>query len=121
MKPEELKKLVVTLRERSASYEEMNNEMKKVVNEAKSLKSLIGEPDAETQRSRLISAGIALIALPEPTITDIAGTILIAAGLIKDRIIKNRMKQLSIVDVYRTFQGTIKELNDIRQELHTLR
>jgi len=115
MSPEELKNLVVTLRELSASYEEMGNAMKGVVNETKFLKRLIGESNPEAQRSWLIAAGIALIALPDPTITDLIGTIMVAAGLIK-----SRMRRLSIVDVYKAFQGTVKELNEIRRELHTI-
>ncbi|MEM2936147.1 MAG: hypothetical protein QW231_03105 [Candidatus Bathyarchaeia archaeon] len=115
MRPEELKNLVVALRELSASYKEMGDAMKGVVNETKFLKRLIGETNPENQRSWLIAAGIALIAFPDPTITDLIGTIMVVAGLIK-----NRMKQLSILDVYKAFQGTIKEINEITQELHTL-
>jgi len=114
MRPEELKELVVTLRELSASYGEMGNAMKGVVNETKFLKRLIGNPNPEAQRSWLIAAGIALIAFPDPTITDLIGTIMVATG-----IIKSRMKKLSIVDAYKAFQGTVKELNEIRWELHT--
>jgi len=115
MRPEELKNLVITLRELNASYREMGNAMKGVVNETKFLKRLIGDPNPEAQRSWLIAAGLALIAFPDPTISDLIGAILVAAGLMK-----NRMKQLSILDVYKAFQGTVKELNEIRWELHTL-
>ncbi len=115
MGPEETKKLFVTLRELSASYEEMGNAMKGVVNEANFLKRLIGESSPEARRSWLIAAGIALIALPDPTITDLIGTIMVATGLIK-----SRMKQLSMIDVCKAFQGTVKELNEIRRELRTL-
>jgi len=115
MRPEELKELVVTLRELSASYKETGNLMKGIINETKFLKRLIGEPNPEARRSWLIAAGIALIAFPDPTISDLLGAILVAAGLAK-----SRMKQLSILDAYKAFQGTVKELNEIRWELHTL-
>jgi len=115
MRPEELKELIVTLRELNASYKEMGNAMKGVVNETKFLKRLIGDPNPEAQRSWLIAAGIALIAFPDPTISDLIGAILVAAGLAK-----SRMKQPSIVDAYKAFHGTVRELNEIRWEFHTL-
>jgi len=109
-----LKNLIVTLRELSASYKEMGKSMKGVVNETKFLKRLIGDSNPEAQRSWLIAAGIALIAFPDPTISDLVGAIMVVAGLAK-----SRMKQPSIVDAYKAFQGTVKELNEIRWELHT--
>jgi len=111
MGPKELKELVVMLRELSASYEEMGNTMKGVVNETKFLKRLIGEPDPRAQHSRLIAAGIALIAFPDPTITDFIGAILVAAGLIK-----NRMGQITVVDVRREFQEAIGKVENITRE-----
>jgi len=112
MGPKELKDLVAMLRELSASYEEMGNAMRGVVNETRFLKRSIGEPDPRAQHSWLIAAGMALIAFPDPTITDFIGAILVAAGLIK-----NRMRQITVVDVRREFQEAIEKVENITREL----
>jgi len=62
----------------------------------------------------LIQLGIALIAFPDPTISDVAGAALIAAGLIQ---LKMRNSALHVEDVYKTFPKVVKELSAIKQGL----
>jgi len=88
--------------------------LNETVGTVKPLKSLIGEPDVETgvKGSRLIAAGIALIAFPDPTITDLAGVTMVTAGLIK-----NKMTQTTAADGYREFRDAIERIRSISQEL----
>jgi hypothetical protein len=57
--------------------------------------------------SFLIKAGIALIAFPDPTITDILGSALVAVGVVQ---LKMKRSTLHVEDVFRTFPKVIKEL-----------
>jgi len=57
--------------------------------------------------SFLIKAGLALIAFPDPTITDILGSALVAAGIVQ---LKMKHSTLHLEDVYKTFPKVIKEL-----------
>jgi len=106
------KELANTLRESTMSYKEFSNMLSGVVNTVKPLKRLIGEPNVEAKSSRLIAAGMALIAFPDPTITDLIGTTLVAAGLMK-----NRMQRTTVAYVYREFQKVTMKLKDLRQKL----
>lgn len=101
------RELAETLRELTLSYKEFGNALSGVAETAKPLKRLIGEPNAEARArgSRLIAAGVALIAFPDPTITDVIGAALVAAGLIK-----NRMRQATVADVYKEFRKVYKEI-----------
>jgi len=58
--------------------------------------------------SFLIKAGLALIAFPDPTISDVVGSALIAAGVIQ---LKLKNSTLSIEDIYKTLPKVIKELS----------
>jgi len=59
------------------------------------------------KNSFLIKAGLALIAFPDPTITDILGSALVAAGVVQ---LKVKGSALYVEDVYKTFPKVIKEL-----------
>lgn len=62
--------------------------------------------------SILVKAGLALIAFPDPTISDILGAGLVAAGLIHMKI-KN--SSLYVEDVYKTFPNLLRELSSLKQ------
>jgi len=108
----ELKETIAALRELRTSRKEFGRALKEVSGEAKRLKHLIGDPDGKDQGSKLIAAGIALIAFPDPTITDLIGGAIVAAGLIK-----NRMKQATVVDVYKEFHEAFKKIEKTRREI----
>jgi len=114
MRPGELRELAATIRELSRSYEEFGNVLSGVVDTLRPLKRIIGDPnvEAKAEGSRMIAAGIALIAFPDPTITDLIGVGLVAAGLLE-----NKMRQITVVDTYREFQEVIGRVGDISREL----
>ncbi len=60
----------------------------------------------------LIKAGLALIAFPDPTISDVIGSAMVAAGLIQ---LKMKNSALHVEDVYKTFPKVVKELGAIKQ------
>ena len=62
------------------------------------------------KHSWLIKAGVALIAFPDPTISDVIGSAMIAAGLVQEGI---RRRSLHAEDVAKTFQRTMQELRGL--------
>ena len=62
----------------------------------------------------LIKAGLALIAFPDPTISDVVGSAMVAAGLIQ---MKMRNSALHVDDVYKTFPRVVKELAAIKSHV----
>jgi hypothetical protein len=112
--PEELKALVVALRELGLSYEETVKLMRSVTKDAKTLRSLWGKPGAAKRKgSGLIKLGVSLIAFPIPTIgiKKSLGATLIAAGLLRQR-----MDHLNVADVYSTFKDVNREVRRLRQK-----
>ena len=55
----------------------------------------------------LIKLGLALIVFPEPVISDVLGSLLIAAGTVQEGI---RRRALHIEDIPKTFQSVMREL-----------
>lgn len=114
MRREELEATVVALRELGLSYEEAVRLMGGIVSDGRSLRSLWGKPGVRGRKgSGLIKVGVSLIAFPIPTvgIKKSLGAMLIAAGLIRQR-----MKHLHIADVYGAFQDVNQELQKLRQK-----
>ncbi len=112
MKPDDLKAVVTCFRELGVSYEDFVTALRDSVNDVKPLKRLIGNPYASSLDSWLLRAGIALIVFPDPTVSDVIGFILVAAGLVK-----KGMKQLTVADILIEFRDTTKSLESVRQEL----
>lgn len=111
MKPKELKDLAEALRESAANRIEtahiLYSSTGELTRELRSTRKLW----REGSNSTLIKAGLALIALPDPTITDIIGSAMVAAGLIQ---LKTKNSALHVEDVYKTFPQVLKELSSLR-------
>jgi hypothetical protein len=110
MKTEDAKALADALKELNESYGELLQTMKETTREAKTAKNLW----RKGKSSRLIKIGLALIAFPDPTISDIIGSALVAAGMVQEGI---RRRTIYVEDVYKTFQNTLKEVWNIRESL----
>ncbi|MGQ9530263.1 MAG: hypothetical protein ACUVTC_02375 [Candidatus Bathycorpusculaceae bacterium] len=110
MKTEDVKALTDSLKELNESYEELLQAMKETAKEAKAAKNLW----RKGKSSKLIKVGLALIAFPDPTISDILGSALVAAGIVQEGI---RRRTIYIEDVYKTFQNTLKEVWNTRESL----
>ena len=108
MKTEDVKNIAEVLRELGLSYEETIDAMKGVTNELRSAGRLWRKGD----KSKLIMFGLALIAFPDPTISDVIGAILVSAGVIQSKM---KRSTLHIEDVYNTFSKVIRELQTIKQ------
>ncbi len=112
LNPEDLEKTVTALRELGLNYDEVVKLMSGVTKDVESLRVIWGKPSAGGRKgSSLVKLGVSLIAFPVPTIgiKKSLGTMLIAAGLVQERI-----KHIHAADVYSTFQEVNKELQKFR-------
>lgn len=66
------------------------------------------------KHSVLIKAGLALIAFPDPTVSDVVGGALVAVGLVQEGI---RRRALHVDDLAKTFQKTMRELQNLRSSV----
>jgi len=108
---EELSDVVGVVRELGLCYEETLGAMNGFAKELKFTKRLWREGN----ESRLLKIGLTLIAFPTPVpFDDIAGLILLSAGLIQTKM---RNSALYADDICRSFPRIINELNAIRQDL----
>jgi hypothetical protein len=110
VKPEELKNVAVMLRELGLSYEETLDAMRGVAKDS----HFVGRLWREGNKGRLVKIGLALIAFPDPIVTDVIGAILVSAGVIQAKI---KRSTLHVEDVYKTFPKLIKELQISKREL----
>ena len=106
---EDAKEIASSFREQSKSYQEFGKTLKQATNETKDLKPLIGKRgEAKLEDSLLIKAGLALVLFPDPTISDIVGYSMIAAGYLKNRSKRNMAASV------------IVELNSVMKDLQEL-
>jgi len=110
MRKEELETVIAALHELGLNREEAEKVISEAIRESHSVENLSKKKD----NSLLIKVGLLLIAFPDPTISDLAGTLLISAGLVQKRL---KRQTLYMEDVPATFQGVIKSLQAARREL----
>jgi len=103
LKPDEAKALATALSELNESDADFLQSLSGTVREVKASKKLWNNGS----KPWLIRLGVALIVFPEPVISDVLGSLLIAAGTIQEGI---RRRALHIEDIPKTFQSVMKEL-----------
>lgn len=65
-------------------------------------------------KSTLIKVGLALIAFPDPTISDVVGGLLVAAGTVQAGM---RRRSIYMEDVYKTFNETFREVRSMKEHV----
>ncbi|MGC8997973.1 MAG: hypothetical protein ACP5JW_01010 [Candidatus Bathyarchaeia archaeon] len=103
MKPDEAKALATALNELSESHADFLQSLSGTVREVKASKRLWNNGN----KPWLVKLGLALIVFPEPFLSDVLGSLLIAAGTVQEGI---RRRTLHIEDVPKTFQSVMREL-----------
>jgi hypothetical protein len=110
MKLDETRKTAKTLAEMSESCAEATHSIKDMTREVRATKKLWQEGN----KSTLIKVGVALIALPDPTVSDVVGSALVAAGMIQAGI---QRRTMHVGDVAKTFQTTMRELRNTKLDI----
>jgi len=110
VKREEAKTVATVTSELSESYVDLLQAISETTREARTTKKLWRTGN----NSMLIKVGLALIAFPDPTISDIVGSLLVAAGTVQSGI---RRRTLYVDDLFKTFHTTIKELQEAKRHV----
>jgi len=114
MNKEEAKDVVEILKQYSQSRNQTANTASTAVHGFKNELHSTQKLWKQGNKSFLIKAGLAMIAFPDPTISDVIGSAMVAAGLIQ---LKMRNSALHVDDVYKTFPKVVKELGSIKGNL----
>jgi len=107
----DLKALSEVLRELNESYLDFASSVTGTVREMKNTKKLWHDG----QKPWLIKLGLALIIFPEPAISDILGSLLIAVGSVQEGL---RRRALHLEDVPKTFKNVLREVQAARESMH---
>lgn len=110
MRNNEAKTMVDALNELSEDYADLIQTIKGTTGQVKATKRLWRTGN----KSWLIKAGLALIAFPDPTISDVVGSAMVAAGVVQEGI---KRRTLYVDDAYKTFQKTMKEIRSVKDTL----
>lgn len=113
MKKEEMKNITNLIHELKTDYKEtakILNDNVKGISQSIDLKQLFKAKN----KPMLIKIGLALIAFPDPTISDILGSAFLAAGLLQAKI---KSSALYVEDVYKTFPEIMKNIEETRRQV----
>jgi hypothetical protein len=110
MKTDGKKTAAKALNELGGSYVDFLHSLEETVKEVKATKKLF----KNGEKPWLIKLGLALIFLPDPTITDIIGSILVAAGTVQEGI---RRRALHVEDIPKTFKSVMRELQAAEESI----
>lgn len=110
MKTDEVKTLAQALKELNESYGDIIVTMTDTTREMKTAKKLWRSGN----RSTLIKVGLALIAFPDPTISDVVGAALVATGTVQMGL---RRRTLYVDDISKKFRETLKDVWTVRHSI----
>lgn len=99
-----------TMNELSEGYRDLQATMKNMSTQVGATRKLWRSKN----KSMLIKVGLALIAFPDPTISDVVGGVLVAAGTVQEGI---RRQSLHMEDIPKSFQETLKVFQSTKENL----
>lgn len=108
MKTENVKALAVAVRKLNESYMGVLNALNGTAKEAREAKRLW----KSGKKPVLVQLGLALIAFPEPFVSDVVGTLLVTAGMVQEGI---RRRTLYVDGLPKAFQSLLKDLQATRE------
>ncbi|MEM2419840.1 MAG: hypothetical protein QXL38_02490 [Candidatus Bathyarchaeia archaeon] len=107
----DLKALSEALKELNESYNDFLHSMRDTVRDVKNAKKVWHDG----QKPWLIKLGLALIVFPEPVVSDVLGTLLIAAGTVQEGL---RRRALHVEDIPKTFKNVLRELQTVQESVN---
>jgi len=110
VKTDEAKALAKAVKEMSEDHVDMINSLSAAVSSTAAAKKLWKSEN----KSLLIKAGVALLVFPEPIVSDMLGTALIAAGAVQQGI---RRQSIYLDDLPKAFKSVMRSLNSSRELL----
>lgn len=116
---EQLRSLIRSSREIVEEYRGTRNVLDGLHQELNDVERMVGDDSKKKDLgSRLIKLGVALFIFPEPVISNITGTALIAAGMAVKGMNRNT---LTITDIHRELHQHINEINRLQKEMSSIR
>ncbi|MEM3577201.1 MAG: hypothetical protein QXX51_01930 [Candidatus Bathyarchaeia archaeon] len=103
MKLDEAKTVANAVNELTESYADLLQSLNGTVNTVKASKKLWNNGS----KPWLIKLGVALVVFPEPVVSDILGSLLIAVGTVQEGI---RRRAIHVEDIPKTFKNIMKEI-----------
>ena len=112
------KKLINATKEVGQANNELKEVMQGIPAELSSVKDLLGEDEnSATLGKKLVKVGTFLVvAIPEPFISDITGTVLIASGLVMNRFSRRN----SVKGFHDKFQKDLREIEALQRAFSSL-
>jgi len=107
----EAKKLAEDLKDINGTFKSVAGAINNVIGTARSVKRLIDSKNSNLG-SKLVTAGLACVAFPEPIFSDILGWSLVVAGAII-----NRSKRPTVFDIFREVERIESDLKRFNRDL----
>lgn len=107
MNPKEANNLASSVKEVTKDHVQMNADANQTINKTANSAGSINKLYRSGNKNYLIKAGMALLVFPEPVVSDILGTSLIAAGAIQEGI---RRQSIFLDDLPKAFKSAMRDL-----------
>ena len=103
------------LQRRALTYLEVCRRVEEAATATKTLKRYMGKESDRSSGSKLTELGVALIAFPEPMVSNALGAALVAVGLLK-----RKMSKIGVMDVYEEMRQAMNYVKEISNNKHAL-
>jgi hypothetical protein len=107
MDPKEANNLASSVKEVAKTHVQMHTDAKQSIQKTTNSASSINKLYKNGNKNYLIKAGMALIIFPEPIVSDVLGTTLLAAGAIQEGI---RRQSIFLDDLPKAFKSAMRSL-----------
>ena len=112
MTTKELNDLATSIKEVSKTHAEVHADAADSVRTAANSAGSVNKLYKRGNKSLLIKAGVALLVFPEPVVSDLLGTALIAAGVVQQGI---KRQSIYLDDLPKAFKSVMKDLKSARE------
>jgi len=112
MSVKELGKLTPPVKEVAQTHVEAYHDVKQSMKDTQKSAGSVNKLSKSGNKNYLIKAGMALVVFPEPIVSDLLGTSLIAAGLLKEGMKRN---SVYLEDVPKAFKRVLRDLKSSRE------
>ncbi len=112
MNAKESNNLASSIKEIAKTHVEMKADAANSVNATASSAGAVNKLYKSGNKSLLIKAGLALIVFPEPVVSDVLGTALLAAGAVQQGV---KRQSVYLDDLPKAFKGVMRDLKSARE------
>jgi hypothetical protein len=113
MSAKELGKLTASVNEATKTHIEIHSDVTQSMKATQKSVGSVTNLSKSGHKNYLIKAGMALIIFPEPIVSDVLGTSLIAAGLIQEGIKRNSIYLDDLPKAFKSAMGNLKTAKEL--------